>query len=116
MSVPATKALPPAPRSTATRTPPFPLIAAQAAARPSYIAQVIALRAHGRSNSTCATSPATRSVTRPSPDEASEVSLCITIGPRPDHGTSQNIDRTPCARPLPTRKARHLLSLLGHQS
>src|SRR5690242_3284357 len=89
MSVPATKALPPAPRSTATRTLLFPLIAVQAAARPSYIAQVIALRAHGRSNRTCATSPATRSVTCPSPDEASEESLRITVGPRSDHGLNQ---------------------------
>src|SRR5262249_50585303 len=54
MSVPATKALPPAPRNTTTRTLPSSRRRAQMSASCSYIRQVMALRASGRSNTTVA--------------------------------------------------------------
>src|SRR4051795_11583416 len=57
MSVPATNARPPAPRSTSTRTPSSSSARLQASSSPSYIANVIALRASGRLNSTVSTAP-----------------------------------------------------------
>ena len=52
MSVPATNALPPAPRRTSTRTSSSASTASQCATSASYIAKVIALCASGRSNVT----------------------------------------------------------------
>jgi hypothetical protein len=60
MSVPATKAWPPAPRSTATRTSPARAASdSQCAASDWYMDQVIALRAAGRSNTSVAMPSAT---------------------------------------------------------
>ena len=78
-----------APRSTATRTRLFPLIAAQAAASPSYIAQLIG-RAHGRSNRMWATAPEILNVTFPSPDEGSEDSRRAIGCPRAEGDTGRN--------------------------
>src|SRR5262245_17095540 len=58
MSVPATNALPPAPRSTRTRTAASPSTRSQASTSASYIPQVIALRASGRLKVSVATGPA----------------------------------------------------------
>ena len=52
MSVPAAKALPPAPTITIARTDPSVGMVAQIAASRSYIAKVRALRASGRLNVT----------------------------------------------------------------
>jgi hypothetical protein len=52
------KALPPAPRNTATRSPSSPRMRAHASPSCSYIRQVMALRAAGRSKMTVAMSPA----------------------------------------------------------
>ena len=57
MSVPETNARPPAPRNTTTRTSSSASISSQRATRPSYIANVIALRACGRLNVINATAP-----------------------------------------------------------
>lgn len=57
MSVPATNALPPAPRKVATRTDGSERMRSQASANCSYIVQVMALRALGRSNVTWAMPP-----------------------------------------------------------
>src|SRR5262249_28210534 len=56
MSVPAMKALPPAPRNTATRSPSSSRIRAQASPSCSYMRHVMALRAAGRSKTTVAMS------------------------------------------------------------
>jgi hypothetical protein len=66
MSVPAMKALPPAPRNTATRSPSSLRICAQASPSCSYMRQVMALRAAGRSKITVATSPSRPWRTSPS--------------------------------------------------
>src|SRR5664279_4770592 len=60
------KALPPTPRRTAIRTPASLLSCSQAADRPSYIRQVMALRACGRSNRIVATAPSRTKRTSPS--------------------------------------------------
>src|SRR5262245_600412 len=57
MSVPAMKALPPAPRNTAARSPSSLRIRAQASPSCSYMRHVMALRAAGRSKITVAISP-----------------------------------------------------------
>ena len=57
MSVPATKAFPPAPRRTMTRTAASLSSAPQNSTRASYIGQVMALRASGRLNVTVAMGP-----------------------------------------------------------
>src|SRR5688572_6804729 len=66
MSVPATKACPPAPRSVATRTEPSAARRSQIATSASYIGHVIALRAAGRSNTMAATPSARLRRTSPS--------------------------------------------------
>src|SRR5581483_9736868 len=58
MSVPATNALPPAPRSTSSLTPASASTRSHAATSASYISQVIALRAPGRLNVSVAIGPA----------------------------------------------------------
>src|SRR5664280_1114829 len=60
------KALPPTPRRTAIRTPASLLSCSQATDRPSYIRQVMALRACGRSNRIVATAPSRTKRTSPS--------------------------------------------------
>jgi hypothetical protein len=57
MSVPATNAFPPAPRSTSTRTSSSASASSQRANSASYIAKVIALRAWGRLKVTHAAGP-----------------------------------------------------------
>ncbi len=57
MSVPATNALPPAPRRMSTRASGSASTRSQAASSPSYIAQVIAFRAWGRLNVTSLSGP-----------------------------------------------------------
>src|SRR3954469_26040410 len=57
MSVPETNARPPAPRSTRTRRPSSASTSSQRSTRPSYIANVIALRACGRLNVRIAVDP-----------------------------------------------------------
>src|SRR5262245_52410529 len=57
MSVPAMNDLPPAPRNTTARTPVSLRSVAQISPSCSYICQVMALRAAGRSNVTWTTSP-----------------------------------------------------------
>ncbi len=59
MSVPATNALPPAPRSTSARTSSSASARSQASNSSSYIANVIALCASGRLNVTHAAGPRT---------------------------------------------------------
>src|SRR5215468_247191 len=66
MSVPAMKALPPAPRNTAARSPSSLRICAQASPSCSYMRHVMALRAAGRSKITVATSPSRAYRTSPS--------------------------------------------------
>src|ERR1700751_4699134 len=65
ISVPATN-VPPTPRNVATRTLESAAIMEQAAASWSYIAQVMALRASGRSKTTFAMPSATAKCTLPS--------------------------------------------------
>ena len=57
MSVPATKALPPAPRRTNTRISSSASTSSQAWSRRSYIVQVMALRAWGRLKVRVSTGP-----------------------------------------------------------
>jgi hypothetical protein len=67
MSVPATNAFPPAPRSTSARTDSSASASSQRSYSASYIANVIALRARGRLNVTHSAGPrrsATTSVIR----------------------------------------------------
>ncbi len=59
MSVPATNAFPPAPRSTIARTSSSPSARSHASNSSSYIANVIALWASGRSKVTHAAGPRT---------------------------------------------------------
>src|SRR2546421_8090538 len=66
MSVPAMKALPPAPRNTAARSPSSLRIRAQASPSCSYMRHVMALRAAGRSKITVAISPWRLKPTSPS--------------------------------------------------
>src|ERR1700686_4787166 len=104
MSVPAINAAPPAPRRTATRTDADWLICAQASASPSYIAQVIALRAAGRSKVIWAMAPATRNVTWPSVGAVATVLMARrlpagAVPPFHPHPTRVHPTPRPYARP-----------------
>ncbi len=110
MSVPATNALP-APVSTSARTPRSASASRAASARPSYIANVIALRASGRLNVTQTTSPrrsTMRSLTVRSPcgprRARSRPSRCSRSRPGPPRCAPQGaVRRARCAKA--TRRA-----------
>ena len=63
MSVPATKALPPAPLSTRTRTESSASTSSQVSYRRWYMSQVIALRASGRLNVSVTIAPSRSTMT-----------------------------------------------------
>src|SRR5262249_32017056 len=103
MSVPAMKALPPAPRNTATRSPSSPRILAQAPPSCSYMRHVMALRAAGRSKITVAMSPSRVERTSPSVIELLRLLRLPSFQSRPhappdlfDHGAV-----VPVSLPLP---------------